>query len=232
MSLQLQSYLNSICFDRLLHFGNEKKEDIESVMQQYTDKTFLPLCSFAMTDSNKDTFGSVIRNVIVKQADIESGLYTSLSYLISELLDNVFEHSQSPNGYVFSQYLKSEGVINLCIGDVGISVYGSFKNAGLYQEEIDGKEAAALRLANEGYSSKNRPNAENRGYGIPTSKAMLVRGIKGAFFMLSGTAFHRFENDSNDYIDLQNLFRWNGTIILLRIPTKIPEGFNYVDYLE
>ena len=30
----------------------------------------------------------------------------SLSYLISELFDNIYEHSQSKNGYVFSQYLE------------------------------------------------------------------------------------------------------------------------------
>ena len=60
ISLRIQSYLNSICFDRMLHFGQEKREDIEAVMQKYTDKTYLPLCSFAMTDSNKDTFGSII----------------------------------------------------------------------------------------------------------------------------------------------------------------------------
>lgn len=43
--LRVQSYLNSICFDRMLHFGNEKREDVESVIQKYTDKTYLPLCS-------------------------------------------------------------------------------------------------------------------------------------------------------------------------------------------
>lgn len=74
--------------------------------------------------------------------------------------------------------------------------------------------------------------AENRGYGISTSKRMLVEGMKGAFFMLSGGAFHRYENGTNDYIDLAGQFYWHGTIILLRIPTKTPEGFNYIDYLE
>jgi len=232
ISLQLQSYLNSICFDRLFHFGNEKKEIVESVLQKYTEKTYIPVCSFAMTNSNKDIFGSVIRNVIVKQTNISNGGFSSLSYLISELLDNIFEHSQSPNGFIYSQFIKSENAIDLCIGDVGISVFGSFKKSNLYQQEIDGNEAEALRLANEGYSSKNRPEAENRGYGISTSKVMLVRGMKGAFFMLSGAAFHRYENNANIYIDLQNVFRWNGTIILMRIPTQIPENFNYIDYLE
>lgn len=229
--LRLQSYLNSICFDRMLHFGNEKREDVEAVMLKYTDKTYLPLCSFAMTDVNKDTFGSIIQSVLMKQAGIGRG-GSSLSYLISELLDNIYEHSRSSNGYVFSQYLEREGVIDLCIADRGITIAGSFQQAGLYQDEIDGSETEALKLANEGYSTKNRPEAENRGYGISTSKEMLVVGMKGAFFMLSGGAFHRYENGANDYIDLRNLLCWQGTVILMRIPVALPEGFNYIDYLE
>lgn len=232
MSLRIQSYLNSICFDRMLHFGKEKREDVETVMQRYTDKTFLPLCSFEMTDSNKDIFGSIIKNTLMKQAHIGRGGSSSLSYLISELLDNVYEHSQSPNGYVYSQFLERKGEINLCIADTGITVAGCFEKAGLFQEEIDGNETEALRLANEGYSTKNRPEAENRGYGISTSKAMLVMGMRGGFFMLSGGAFHRYENGANDYIDLKKLFRWNGTIILMRIPVELPNDFNYIDYLE
>ncbi len=229
--LRIQSYLNSICFDRMLHFGSEKREDVEAVIQKYTDKTYLPLCSFAMTDANKDTFGSIIQSVLTKQAGIGRG-GSSLSYLISELLDNIYEHSRSSYGYVFSQYLEREGVIDLCIADRGITIAGSFQQAGLYQDEIDGSETEALKLANEGYSTKNRPEAENRGYGISTSKEMLVVGMKGAFFMLSGGAFHRYENCANDYIDLRNLFRWQGTVILMRIPVVLPEGFNYIDYLE
>ena len=61
---------------------------------------------------------------------------------------------------------------------------------------------------------------------------MLVEGLKGAFFMLSGGAFHRYENGTNEYVNLRNIFRWNGTIILLRIPVKMPQGFNYIDFLE
>ena len=39
-------------------------------------------------------------------------------------------------------------------------------------------------------------------------------------------------NSDGDYIDLEGQFYWHGTIILLRIPVKMPEGFNYIDYLE
>lgn len=232
ISLRMQSYLNSICFDRMLHFESDNRNEINDVMSKYVEKTYFPLCSFAMTDANKDTFGSILQQMLVKQAGIQTGGRSSLSYLISELFDNIYEHSQSKNGYVFSQFLEREGYINLCIADTGINIFNSYKNAGKYQNEINNDETEALILANEGYSTKNRPEAENRGYGISTSKKMLVEGLKGSFFMLSGGAFHRYEAGTNDYIDLKGKFSWNGTIILLRIPVKTPQGFNYIDYLE
>lgn len=230
--LRIQSYLNSVCFDRMLHFDKDLRNDVEDVMKKYLTKTYIPLCSFAMTDSNKDSFGSLLQKMIIKQVNMKREGINPLNYLISELLDNIFEHSYSSMGYVFSQYIESEGTIDLCIADTGITIAGSFKRSNLFQEEIDGNETEALKLANEGYSTKNRPDAENRGYGISTSKRMLVEGMKGAFFMLSGQAFHRFENAVNDYIDLHNIFRWDGTLILLRIPVNLPNDFNYIDYLE
>ena len=90
-----------------------------------------------------------------------------------------------------------------------------------------------MRLANEGRSTKNRPETENRGYGISTSKRMLVEGLGGSFFMLSGSAFHRYEHQSlNYYANISRFFHWDGTLILLRIPVNAPEGFNYINYLE
>jgi anti-sigma regulatory factor (Ser/Thr protein kinase) len=233
ISLQMQSYLNGIHFDRLLHFENATRETAEQVMAQYANRSYIPLCSFSMTDGNKDAFCSIARNVIVRQTQVGSAVNTPLSYFLSELIDNIYEHSGSPNGYLFSQYLDGDRSIYLCIADSGITIPGNYQRTGLYQLEIDGDPAEALRLANEGRSTKNRPETENRGYGISTSKRMLVEGLGGSFFMLSGSAFHRYENHSlNYYADISRFFRWDGTLILLRIPINAPEGFNYINYLE
>ena len=231
MSLRLQYYLNSICFNRILHFENDAREEVETVLETYLDKSHVPLCSFAMTDANRDIFGTIIQRVILKQTGFKGGS-SSLGYLISELFDNIYEHSHSKNGYVFSQYSPDKEAIDICIADTGVTIPGSFRQASLYQKEIDGNDSEALRLANEGYSTKNRPEAENRGYGISTSKQMLVVGMKGAFFMLSGGAFHRYENGKNEYIDLSDVFKWKGTIIFLHIPVNTPSDFHYIDYLE
>lgn len=58
---------------------------------------------------------------------------------------------------------------------------------------IGDNEAIALELANQGYSTKNLPKAENRGFGISTTKDLIVNGLGGAFFMLSGGALHRYD---------------------------------------
>lgn len=233
IALQMQSYLNGIHFDRMLHFENATRETAEYVMAQYVDRNYIPLCSFSMTDENKDAFCSIARNIIVRQTCIGASVTTPVSYFLSELIDNIYEHSGSPNGYLFSQYLEHEQCINLCIADNGITIPGNYKRAELYQQEIDNDPAEALRLANEGRSTKNRPETENRGYGISTSKRMLVEGLGGSFFMLSGSAFHRYERQSlNYYANISRFFRWDGTLILLRVPVNAPEGFNYINYLE
>lgn len=233
ITLQMQSYLNGIHFDRMLHFENATRETAENVMAQYADRNYIPLCSFSMTDDNKDAFCSIARNIIVRQTNVGAAVNTPISYFLSELIDNIYEHSGSPNGYLFSQYLELEQCINLCIADSGITIPGNYKRANLYQQEIDNDPAAALRLANEGRSTKNRPETENRGYGISTSKRMLVEGLGGSFFMLSGSAFHRYERQNlNYYANTKNIFHWDGTLILLRVPVNAPEGFNYINYLE
>ena len=34
------------------------------------------------------------------------------------------------------------------------------------------------------------------------------------------------------HIGLRDIFRWQGTVILMRIPVVLPKDFNYIDYLE
>lgn len=81
ISLEMQSYLNNIYFDRMLHFENAPKEAAEHVMEHYANRSYTPLCSFAMNDENKDAFSSIVRNIIVRQANVGTAVTTPLSYI-------------------------------------------------------------------------------------------------------------------------------------------------------
>lgn len=61
---------------------------------------------------------------------------------------------------------------------------------------------------------------------------MIVNGLHGSFFMLSGGAFHRYDLAGGEcYYDLPSAFVWDGTIVLMKIPTDIPESFDYNKFI-
>ena len=174
---------------------------------------------------------TVIQSVILKQNNIDKRLKTPLSYLFGELICNMQQHSNAKFGYLFSQYIKTDNCLYVCLADDGITIYGSYINKEKYLDLVDNNEATALKLATEGYSTKNLPNSENRGYGISTNIKMVVDGLGGEFFILSGGAFHRDDGDNDIYINLPINISWKGTIILVKIPVNVKNDFDFSKYL-
>lgn len=226
----LDSYFKLVHFDDLLHI--DKDTDLEGVLGKYVDKSYTPICSFDLCGSNVDGLQTIIQGIIEKQSKADAKIKTPLSYFLGELICNISQHSKSVVGYISSQYLRREKCIDICIADSGITIYGSYVSTNKYMDEIGDNEVTALVKANEGYSTKELPDAENRGYGITSSKSMLVDGLNGAFFMLSGGAFHRHDNDGSVFIKLPSSITWNGTIILMRIPIHVSEDFDYKKYIQ
>lgn len=228
--ININRYFKAVNFDNPLSILTEK--DL-CILERYKDKSYIPICKFALKNLDTiDAMQTVIQNVIEHQSNADNGIKTPLSYFLGELICNISQHSHSEYGYIYSQYLDREKCIDICIADHGITVYGSYINANKFIDIIEDNEAKALKLANIGYSSKNLPSAENRGYGISSTKQMLVEGLKGEFFMLSGSAFHRHIYTENKYIQLPKTFRWDGTIILMRIPINVPQNFDYSKYIN
>ena len=226
---RISKYFDLIHFDKPLYI--EEEIGLENTLNEYISKSYIPVCQFELCKGNIDEIQSILQKVIRTQSHADNRIVTPLSYMLGELIDNMGEHSNGRYGYIFSQYLKKEECIDLVIADDGITIYGNYAKFGLYQNEIDGDESIALKLANEGKSTKNLPNAENRGYGISSSKKMLADGLKGAFFMLSGGAFHRHDINTSVYVALPSSIYWEGTIILMRIPIKVPLEFEYNKYI-
>lgn len=114
------------------------------------------------------------------------------------------------------------------LSDCGISLLGSYQR--LPDNEIV-SDLEAIKAANRGLSSKNLPNAENRGYGIRTSKRMLTEGLGGQFLMLSGNSFYLKTPGFNSFYSLPGNLRLSGTVVALRIPYNVNK-FNYINYIE
>ena len=105
---------------------------------------------------------------------------TGFKYMIGESVDNIIEHSRSERGYIFAQAYPKNQYIDICIADNGITLLGSYRT--LKNNAIN-TDIEAMQAATKGQSTKNLPEAENRGYGIITSKKMLVEGLNGSYVM-------------------------------------------------
>lgn len=227
----MRNYLECVKFFDMLTIKDDM--DLNSALKEYLGKSYIPICRFSRLNKNIDSMQTIIQGVIEKQKNLDLKLKTPLSYLISELICNINQHSDSDYGYIYTQYLKRENCLDICIADDGITIYGSYVKSQKMLDKIGDNEAEALKYANEGYSTKDLPDAESRGFGISSTKSMIVEGLGGAFFMLSGGAFHRHDaSGGSDYVKLPETINWNGTIILMRIPLTVSEEFDYTKYIK
>lgn len=224
----MRDYFSTIAFDEPMLVRS--MDGIKDRLNPYRTKTYTPICAFPATESKvADELQSVLQSIIEHQASYDRSVRMPLAYLLSEIICNISQHSCSEYGYIFAQYLKKERCVDICIADDGITVYGSYAKSLKYLDKIKESEAMALRMANDGFSTKD---ANERGFGLNTSRRMLAKGMGGDFFMLSGSAFYRLSRDRDEAVELPETIRWDGTVVLMRIPVSVPAGFSFYEYIE
>ena len=207
-----------------------RRTEFLATMEKYSSNSYIPIVNFAAGQNidDKEAISSVVENILIRQLNIQSNVATGLKYMVEEMLDNITEHSESERGYIFAQAYPKKGYLDICVADNGITLLGSYLK--LAENEI-ATDLEAIKAANRGISSKNLPDAENRGYGIQTSKRMLVEGLGGQYLMISGSCLYLKAPGCDKVYSIPGDLRWNGTLVALRIPVNSSK-FNYINYIE
>jgi len=104
--------------------------------------------------------------------------------------------------------------MDVCIADSGITIWGTYQKKGAVSVTTD---KDAISNAANGKSTKESPENEGRGSGIPPSKGMLVEGLGGKYFLCSGNVFLIKTGLKEEIIELPSSIQWPGTLVLLRI---------------
>lgn len=228
----VEGYLSSVCLDKFgVNSGAMRKSEFAAYLEQFVQKRYIPLIKFPATNDrieDKNSIMSVIESMIVRQAGLRQNIISGIKYMLGEIVDNISEHSKSEYGYILAQCYPTSRCIDVCIGDAGITLLGSYSQIPKWDIDSDGE---AMRAANSGISAKNLPDAENRGYGISTTKKMLVDGMGGQYMMVSGDTVYVKTKAGSGYFELPYGIRFEGTIVALRIPYW-NEDFEYVNYIE
>lgn len=221
------SYLDRVLFPD--GFNAIGSLDWADTLNYYRERTYLPICQIPSGAGNthiSDRLLTVFEEIMRHQLNITGQLLTAISYLIGESMDNIVDHAGVDNGWIMVQNYPQKCFLDICILDTGVGIRGSYIKNGF--PEIASDEMA-LRQAINGKSTKQI--AETRGYGINSSRRMLVEGISGKYFLFSGDAFYIYTSELEQITPLNRLKGWNGTMLALRVPRDIPSDFNYISYV-
>jgi anti-sigma regulatory factor (Ser/Thr protein kinase) len=237
----IDGVLNAANFDKkypisllLLHSFIRKKENSLPV----TFGKEKSLDSFLGKGMNKNEFGISMPIIELPQTRKEAnfildriqrfcqngeglGGSSVLAYLLSEIVDNVYEHSQFSYASVLAGTPANEKFSEICILDNGISIAGSYRKI---KRNFTDEEAFQKVL--EGVSAKS----EERGFGLRTSINLVSKGLNGQFMIISGKAVLLVEKTKRSVYKLPFSNSYKGTIVSIRIPYP-SKGINIYEFV-
>lgn len=183
--------------------------------------TYFPLFQFSKENKAYDTVIGQIFNKMITAYELKSNK-NIVSLFLSELIDNIREHSRSEYNFIYSQ--KYNDLLAISIVDRGISIPGSYElNNIAFKNDI-----SALKDALRGVSTK--PGNE-RGTGIPNTVNWVCGGLKGSIIVVSrGAGFYRANGGEFKFFELGSV-PFKGTIIniLFKIPGKRVDYTKYIN---
>lgn len=236
-NLEIRYNGQDVQYLKVIHFPDGVTE-IESLGN---GKSYLPIIRLRLSqlskqDRNKNLnalhsrFLNLLKlNVIAEPKFIELISNNTFGYLMGEMLDNIEEHAQADNVYVFAQYWPKSNACELCILDDGDGLLGSLKKA---NREVTDDLDALKKIIDTGLSSKTEHGDIKRGMGIKSTRAAITnRELNGEFFIMSGKAafLHSATNGSN-FINFSD-YSWKGTVVMMKLnrPTSAFNLYNYVE---
>lgn len=226
------NYIKTICFPKGFNYNNYPMNELDKVLYPYHNKNYIPLMFFptSITDAEsklREKIISAINSIFKKQLNLSGAVLQAIYYLVDELTQNIVDHSNSEKGIVFAQYYPSKNYMDICISDFGKGLFKSYLDSGKHNPASNEE---AVNFAVFGKSTKDLP--ESRGFGISTSRKMLVEGLKGKFFIYSGTTFFNQNIEKQELISLSDNLDYKGCYIALRVPILDNKQFNFYNFIE
>src|SRR6185312_10033694 len=229
---RINSYLDRIFFPACCGPQRGHEQSFFQQLEAYQAKTYIPMIAFptgsdSYHSSIREKMLSAISALLKNQLNFKERERQPLAYFLDELTHNVNDHSGAIKGILFAQFYPGSNYLDLVICDNGKGIYASYEGNTRF---TPADEAEALRFAVNGRSTKDRP--ESKGFGISTSRKMLVNGLRGKFFIWTGRTSFIETIEREDFVQFPANLSFPGTFIALRIPTIIAETFNFYDFIE
>ncbi len=166
-------------------------------------------------------------NIIANEEFIHLITNNTFGFVMSEMLDNIEQHSHAKNVYLFAQYWANQNACEVCLLDDGIGLLGSLQQAG---RDVYSHIEAVQKVIDLGLSAKTEHGEIIRGTGIKsTRRAITNHQIKGEFLLMSGNGAFLQTEAKKQFITLQSA-QWKGTIVMMKLhkPLELFDLYNYI----
>lgn len=212
------SYLNAISFP----YGVDSVSIFQQQVQKH--KNYIPISILKKEKGpDRERLESLFSMMIYGVLGSVPGAQNAVHYPITELVTNIFDHSQQDKGFIFGQFYPQKNYLDICIVDCGRGLAKTYED----EKKLKFSDANSIIEVLRGHSTK--PSVE-RGYGVHTSKEVVCKGLGGEFILLSGSSALVASDKNQKVVDLPG-FYWQGVIIAYRIPK--PSGpIDISPYLE
>jgi anti-sigma regulatory factor (Ser/Thr protein kinase) len=224
------SYFTAIHFPLGYIFDGLTSQQMNTNLESYNSKTFIPLVFFPTGANNADSslrenVLSAVSAILRLQLKLSGSVLEAVYYLIDELTNNVADHSESEKGILFAQFYPTKNYMDVCIADFGKGIRQTYLDSG---KATPSSDEEAIEFAVNGRSTKNQ--AISRGFGISTSRVMLTEGLKGKIFIYSGKAIFYQNSEKQEIIALPQQAQYQGCFVALRIPILPNKQFDFYKY--
>ncbi|MEK7213330.1 MAG: hypothetical protein AAB678_02745 [Patescibacteria group bacterium] len=212
------SYLNAISFPQGV--------DTVSVFQQQIQahKNFIPISTLKKDKgADRERLESLFSQMVYKILGSISGAQNAVHYPITEIVTNIFDHSQQDQGFIFGQFYPKKNYLDICIVDCGRGLSKAYAD----EKNLKLSDVDSIIEVLKGHSTK--PSVE-RGYGVRTSKRVICECLGGEFILLSGSAAFIATGKKEKVVDLPE-FYWQGVVVAYRIPKPVG-AMDISQYLE
>lgn len=152
----------------------------------------------------------------VEKLDSEYGGYFVLRHIISELANNVYDHSTIDNGavnsFILSRSHQTHKKLDVTVIDDGLSIPGLFEKSNV---DFD-NDCQAIEKAIGTFSTVSADDYE-RGNGLRTIVRLITEGNNGEILIVSRNGCVHISGEKYSYYLLNNKHKFNGTLVSIRL---------------
>lgn len=222
--LALSNYLQK---NACISFADKKVEEYYrfiTTSRVSKHNSYIAITPIPLDITRRDDF---LKDITEFEDGVHVGGRNSFNYIISELIDNIYEHSCFNRAYIVCQRYYKKGFFEIVIIDNGKGI----KKNMIERNHIFDTEMDYIYYAANGLSTKGK----ERGKGLGTNIRLVTEGMNGCIFIVSGgAALFRGPQDQQEILYmLKRNQSYDGVLITIRIPYPLHKlrGAFY-DYIE